>query len=259
MSYASGISFTAILRPLDTSRIRPSISASSLGLLTRSPWTGRRLPSVWLEYSRWSWNQPRITFDLEGVYILNVIENADIVKKAYPTANIYNGPLQEVVTAFNLLIVDNMNSLPKARRVPTVGMLSIPDHGVGKREEQMQEDLKIFDSLQDIIDTKEHNLDFLVLTFPIWVFCEDAYVRLFKGISTLLEFRYCVQMKEVSFAEHGIPQDRKCIILLASAVYPPYQWKELLDNNAERSTLLNMDSVVTLSHPPGRTKHPGMS
>lgn len=182
------------------------------------------------------------------------------MKKAYPIAEVYEGPLQQIVTDFKTLLDIRIRaSSHETSDVPTIQLFSIPDHGVGKREKQMQEDLKIFDSLQNIIDTKYPKLEFLVLTFPIWVLCDDAYVHLFKGINTLLQNRYSVHMKEVSFAEYDIPQDGKCIILLASSIYPPYRWKGLLDNNAERNRPLDMDSVVTLSHFPGRTKHPSMS
>lgn len=73
----------------------------------------------------------------------------------------------------------------------------------------MLEDLKNFDSLQNIIDTKYQSLDSSVLTFRIWIFCENAYIYLFNEIHTLLQKRYCVHMKEVSFAERGIPQNGK--------------------------------------------------
>lgn len=101
------------------------------------------------------------------MYVISVIENANIMKKAYPTADVHVGSLQQVVTDFTTSVgIYASTSSPEVSGVPTIGILSTPDHGVVKREEQMQEDLKILDSLQYIIELKDLSLDTLVLTFP---------------------------------------------------------------------------------------------
>lgn len=119
-----------------------------------------------------------------------------------------------------------------------IGILSIPDKGVALRGEQIREGLDILKHLQGIFSLCTKKLDFLVLALPPWLFFEDAYIRLFDCIHGLLQSRYCIHLKRVSFAHHGIPQDGEGLILLASALYSPAHWEEMFDKEVKEEAMV---------------------
>lgn len=98
----------------------------------------------------------------------------------------------------------------------------------------MRKELEALDCLRDIL-TLQPQLDFLALILPPWILHEDAYDRLFQGIYDLLASRYCIHLKKVSLASHGIPCDGTVIILLASSVSSPVQWTGLFDSKKDEA------------------------
>lgn len=164
------------------------------------------------------------------------------VKATYPAAETYNGQLQEVLSDFKSF---GLSTNPSGiSDVPTIGVLSIPNKVITMTNEQMGEYLKILDYIQNIVDVQPKKLDFLVLTFPSWVFCKEANQHLFNSIYNLLRQRYCIHLKNVVFSQHGIPQDGTGVILLASSVYSEAHWNELFDKNIERDATVTVKDCI---------------
>lgn len=126
---------------------------------------------------------------------------------------------------------------------PIIATLSIPNKGVSKRQEQIREDLKIFDDIRGVIG--QLNLvyshrgvlellkpDFLVFTLPSWVFHKDVYENLYGCISYLLDNRFGVHLKIVDLHHHGALHQEPTIVLLASSVSCPFSWPEMTSQHA---------------------------
>lgn len=172
------------------------------------------------------------------------------VKAAYPTAEVYDAPRHKSSDLRSLWLGTNPDRADD-HDGPSIGIISIPDKGVPEREDQMRADLKILDNFQAIIDIPSRKLDFFVFTFPSWIFSEDAYTRLFNGIYTLLQNRYCIHLKKIAFAKHCIPQDGMRVILLASSIYSQAHWNEVFDNNSTDGapTVVVKDCIGDLAFP----------
>lgn len=67
-------------------------------------------------------------------------------------------------------------------------------------------------------------LDFVVLAMSSAILHDLVFADLMGAIFGLLRKRYCVHLRLISFPEHGIPQDRKVFVLLASPVCGPAPW-----------------------------------
>lgn len=107
-----------------------------------------------------------------------------------------------------------------------MGILSIPSTRGAMGDKQIRERFSNLRRLYTNFNGSPKKLDFLIVTLPCRVFREDSYIQLFRCVYDLLQSRYSVHLKRVSFAEHGITHDGTWVILLASSVCCQAPWEE---------------------------------
>lgn len=124
--------------------------------------------------------------------------------------------------------IHSLASQPE-KETPNIVAFSIPDKGIQKRSEQISRGLKSLENLHAAFEIYQIKPDFFVLTFPPWILHEDAFQGLCRTIEVLVDNRYRVDLKKVSFSQYGLPRDGTALILLASSVCSPIQWTEVFD------------------------------
>ncbi|RJE22052.1 hypothetical protein PHISCL_05599 [Aspergillus sclerotialis] len=149
-------------------------------------------------------------------------------KAAYSSSTVIDGNLESGLRDIVSQTLKAPQGIPQG--TPSIAILSIPNKGISKRQEQSHEDLKILDDIGGVL--KLLKPDFLVFTLPSWVFHKDAYEHLINSIYYLLENRFCVHLKRVDLHCHGALHQEPGIVLLASSVFSPVSWSEMVGQHA---------------------------
>lgn len=75
--------------------------------------------------------------------------------------------------------------------------------------------------------------DFLVISFPPWIFLDQAFQEFFGAMYALLEARYAVHLKRMRLDRYG-PVQGEMLVMVGSCVPSPIPW----------------GTILTTAHPP---------
>lgn len=146
----------------------------------------------------------------------------NIYKMRYPRSRVFDS--YSASTLLDEFTSSQLGSLfSPSSHIPSILLVSGPNEVFvlerQRRRSSLEKYLDPIKTVKAALNCKALNPIFLVLTMSSAILHEFAFPELMECILILLENRYSVHLQKIWLPDHGIPQNRTIVVLLASSLW----------------------------------------